>query len=94
MPNQLPESIEENSPLSIELLDLYEEFSELHSNCAFLFDAVTCMLKGNTEIDSVAIEGLSSLSWQLKRKAGELKEEFQRLHFKSRKLEAVCKKLH
>lgn len=94
MSNQSSELINEDVPLSVELLNLYEEFVELHSNCSFLFDAVSCMLKSNIDIDPVAAEGLSSLSWQMKRKAGELKEELKRLHQKSREFEATCKKLH
>lgn len=94
MSNQSPEITEEELPLSVELLDLYDEFVDLHSNCAFLFDAVACMVKGNTEIDPVAIEGLSSLSWQARRKAEQLKEAFKHLHQKSRKLEELCKTLH
>lgn len=94
MPNPPQDSADEDLPLSIELLNLYEEFVEHHSNCTFLFDAVTCMLNSNTEMDPVAVEGLSSLSWQMRRKAGELKEEFKRLHQKSRELEAICKRLH
>lgn len=70
------------------------EFVDLHSNYAFLFDAVSCMVKSNTEMDPVVVDGLSSLSWQMKRQAGELKEEFLRLHEKSRELEASCKRLH
>lgn len=94
MSNHSPEDTDADLPLSIELLDLYEEFVEHHSNCSFLFDAVSRMLKSNTAVDPVAVDGLSSLSWQMKHKTGELKEEFQRLHQKSRNLEAIWKKLH
>lgn len=80
MSNQSPELTEVDLLLSIELLDLYEEFVDLHCNCSFLFDAITCMLNSNTEMDPVAVEGLCSLSWQMRRKGDQVKEEFNRLH--------------
>lgn len=84
----------DDASLSADLLNLYDEFVDFHNNCSFLLDATSTLFLSNTDIDRVSAEGLSSLSWQMKRKAGELKEAFKQLHEKSRRVEAACKNVH
>lgn len=88
------EFVIDNSLLSAELLDFYDEFVDFHNSCSFLLDAATTLFLSNTDIDRVSAEGLSSLAWQMKRKAGELKEAFKLLHEKSLRVEAACKQMH
>jgi hypothetical protein len=84
----------DETSLAVELVNFYDEFVDFHSNCFFLLDAVTSMLLNNKDFDRVTVEGLGSLSWQMKSKANQLKEEFQRIHEKSRQLNTSSKKTH
>lgn len=95
MTKPLPkESNTDETPLAVDLVNFYDEFLDFHSNCFFLLEAVTTMLLNNKDFDRTAAEGLSSLSSQMKTKAIQLKEEFQRINEKSRQLDVPSKQTH
>lgn len=73
--------------LVTDMVNFYDEFMDFNSHCAFILDATALFLRSDSDLDRVSVEGFSSLAWQLKRRANELKEEFQRIHEKSRLIE-------
>lgn len=84
----------DDSPLSIDLVNFYDELVDFQCHCSFLFDAVTSLMLSNSEIDRASIEGFSSLSWQARRRANNLKEEFKRIQEKSRTLNTLPQNTH
>lgn len=84
----------EDSPLGQELMQFYHEMTDYHGHCAFLLDAVTSMLLARAEVDNLTLEGLHSLSWAMRHKAGELAETYKHLHERIRRKEASYEKFH
>lgn len=81
-------NFQKSSSLAIDLLDLYDEFAEFESYCAFFCDAVAC-LGANKEdwLDSTSAQGLDLFSHWLKLKAKVLKERLDVVRQDARLLE-------
>ena len=82
MSNSQHHKLPDNTPISLDLAGLYDEFVELHNSCSFLFEAINSLL-AVTDIDRASVEGFSAMSWQVRTRANKLKEEFKRVHEKS-----------
>ena len=63
--------------LSADLLHLYEEFVEFQDSCAFFCDAMTAMLKSQSELGPSTLEGVADFSQHIKTNGGVLKAKLR-----------------
>ena len=72
--------------LSTEWVTFCDEFHDFHNHCAFLLDAVCSMLLSKRELDSATLKGIDAYSYQMKQRAGYLKDQLEHIHNRSQSL--------
>ncbi len=63
--------------LGPDLVSFYDEFVELQDAYAFLGDAITALMRIDTELDHTTLEGMSAFANDTKQSAGELKKKLK-----------------
>lgn len=76
------EPITEESLISHDILDFYDEVAEFNDYCAFLCDAVACLVVENDCIDKTTAHGLGRFSHDIKRGMDALKSKLRQIHEK------------
>jgi len=76
--------VTEELSLSIDILRLYDEFSEFNDRCSFLCDAFAGIVANHEEIDENTIHGCSLYSNWLKQQIGYYNTKLRRIQEKSR----------
>lgn len=74
--------ITEESSISHDILHLYDEVAEFNDYCAFLCDAVACLVVEDDYIDKATARGLSRFSHDIKQRMGALKSKLKQIHKK------------
>ncbi len=74
----------EARPVSKQLLDYYDEFTEFSDRCAFLCDAFAAVAAHNESLDEHSVRGLAYSADWLKLRARELKEKLRTIQRSSR----------
>lgn len=68
----------EDSSLALDLLRLYDDFSEYEKCCSFFFDAVACLGSSKDNwLDANSVEGLSFFSHWMKQRTKKLKKRLE-----------------
>lgn len=72
--------------LSTEWVAFCDEFDDFHNHFAFLLDAVSSMLLSKRDLDSITLKGIDAYSYQMKQRAGDLKDQLEHIHNRSQSL--------
>lgn len=79
-----PESKE--AQLALEILRLYDDFTEFNDRCAFLCDAFVGIVSDPESLEESTINGLSYYSHWLKHQVGDFKETLCEIQRQSRSI--------
>lgn len=83
------DNLNKDSSVAIDLLDLYDEFAEFESYCAFFCDALACLGSNKDNwLDSTSAEGLDLFSHWLKHRAKVLKVKLDHVRQHAKSLES------
>jgi hypothetical protein len=80
--------VDPNSPLSRDILHLYDEFVEFNDYCAFLCDAFASVISDEEHmefLDQASVQGFGRCSHWMKFRMNELKGRLKLIHEKSRR---------
>ena len=81
MPDDLSELSQ--TPLSIDLLNFYDEFVEIHDYCFFLCEAFTSLVAEDNCLDIDTAMGASRFCNLIKQRMQELKGDLKQIHKKA-----------
>ncbi len=77
------ERVTEESLLSQDLLQLYDEITEFNDYCSFLCDAFSCLVAEEGGMEVSTVQGFSRQSDGMKRQMETLKEKLKKIHQKA-----------
>lgn len=88
------EPITEESLISHDILHLYDEVVEFNDYCAFLCDAVACLIVEDDYIDNTTAHGLGRFSHDIKRGMDALKSKLKQIYEKEYTQRHISNKTH
>jgi len=84
MCNREQQPVVENTEISKDILQLYDELTEFYDRCSFLCDAFASIVANHEYVDENTINGFSCYSNWLKQQVGDIKAKLKHIHESSR----------
>ena len=81
MPNESSTLME--TPMAPNLLQVYDDFVDLHDDCAFMCEAFASLVGKETLLDESTAIGARRFCHWMKRRMGELKEDLSEINEKA-----------